>query len=176
MIDYETPRYESRLVARAAKMPLPTFRSYLSRGQFRIIGDAEERATAGLAHKFSLRDALGFAVAAALIRAGADPKKAFEAGMIQFAHTATAGHDGHERLPGHVFDERECGGTYMLFFPESGAARILSEVGGHLVTESLLKDPLTGETDIPMLARINPIRLQVFEALGIDPRSEQAAA
>jgi hypothetical protein len=157
MIDYETPRFKSSDVASAAGMPAATFRSYFRRGQFRVYGDANLADTHGLPNLFSLRDALGFAVATALMRAGAEPKQAFEAGMLTFAHTGD-----EDRDPGRTYDIHEQGDTIMLFDPASGKAR-LEAVDGDISFHRLF----VGAGDALLILKINPIEQRVFHVLDV---------
>lgn len=164
MIDYNEPKYESRLVAEAAGLPIDTFRSYFRRGHFRILGHAKEASAHGLPHKFSLRDAMGFAVAGALISAGADPKDAFNAAMIGFAHSSSGA-----RTPSGVFDIREHGFTVMVFFPASGAERIIAMQDAIGFADAFI-DPHTGRRSPSIVLLLNDIERAVFSALNVDDR------
>lgn len=122
MLDYATPRFKSSEVAKAAGVPLNTFRTLFKRGQFRMIGKTDAPASAhGLPHLFSLRDALGFAVAIELMRAGEDATRAWKIAMLDFAHTGDTVRD-----PGALFDAREHGSTFLLTWPGVDFGRVVS--------------------------------------------------
>ncbi|UNK79074.1 hypothetical protein MNQ96_16255 [Sphingopyxis granuli] len=123
MINYHTPRFKTSEVARAAGLNPVTLRAYFARGHFDVPGlDRAEADGDGLPNKFSLRDALLFAVAADLIAAGVSPSAAYRAGL-QFAHTGTM-----DRLPAHLFPK---GLTLLIHRPKSGHTKIIKS-GVHL--------------------------------------------
>lgn len=121
-MQYATPRFESSAVAAACQMAASTFRGHFRRGNFRMVGDVAPASGDGMPHLFSLRDALGFAVAAALMRCGADPVPAFKAGMFTFAHVGN-----EDRAPAHLFDIHERGETLLVYYPETGEARLVAD-------------------------------------------------
>lgn len=92
-----------------------TLRSYFQRGHFRIIG-GEKAQREGLAGLLTGHDVIALAVAERLIKMGAHPALAFDAG-VDFAHFAE---DGRE--PGRLF---ESGFTVLIFDPETGDSRVV---------------------------------------------------
>lgn len=181
-MDYDTARFKSSEVARAAGIEINSFRSYFKRGQFQMVGEAGLEAdgqaaeTHGAAHRWSLRDAMGFAVAGELIRAGADPKAAFNAAMWGFAHMGSiVTEPGPEdqpplRGPGELWDARTIGFTLMAFFPQSGAARVFPlrySEGQRAGMEEILYDPETQQRSTSILVFLNDVEHRVFTTLGV---------
>lgn len=160
-MDYETPRFESSAVAAACEMAASTFRGHFRRGNFRMVGDAVPAAGDGMAHLFSLRDALGFAVAAKLMRCGADPVPAFKAGVLLFAHTGS-----HDRAPAHLFDVREHGETLLVYFPDTGTAEIMASDEVRTLGDLLGRNASAQEAATVLV--LNPLHARVCAALGVE--------
>lgn len=173
MIDYDTPRFKSSEVARAAGIEINSFRSYFKRGQFSMLGETEQvRQSHGHAHLFSLRDAMGYAIAGELIRIGVDAAVSFKAGMWGFAHSSGVEvHPPMEGLPpvrdlGRVWDERVVGSTIMAVFAATGGYRLFPAQGLMNLDDALI-DPETHSRAAAVLLCINDIERRVYEALGI---------
>lgn len=161
MIDYLTPRYKSSEVARAAGISHVTFRSYFRRGYFRVLGDAQKADTNGLPNLFSLRETIGFAVAAHLIDAGVHPKSAWQIGAVQIAHT---GDD--TRLPGRLFDLRERGETLVVYWPDADKGRVLAADDVKSIYD-LGMGATQGLHESAVVVSLNGVERRVFLALGI---------
>jgi hypothetical protein len=133
---------------------LNTLRSYFQRGWFRIVGGeaAKSRGSAGL---LTLHDVLAVGVARPLIEAGAEPRLAFEAGLV-FAHF---GEDGRD--PGGTFDLVKCGFTVMVFFPSDGACRILATKDA-LHFNDLFVHPRTGARETGLHLLLNDVEKSVL--------------
>ncbi|WP_414901292.1 hypothetical protein ACMT1E_15045 [Sphingomonas flavalba] len=163
MIDYHSPRFKTSEVARAAGIPAPTFRSYFSRQQFRVIGEMSQKADIfGLPNLFSLTDALGFAVAVRLISIGADPKSAWEVAMLKFAHTGD-----EDRPPAHMFDIHEKGETLLIYWPDEGKGRLVAANDVDLISAMGLSWGQPNAVEAANTILLNPIEQRVFAALGI---------
>jgi hypothetical protein len=127
MTDYTSPRYNTDAAARAAGITSGGLRMYFARRQFRLLKEMD----AASAHrprariKYSLRDALGFAVAGAAIRLGLSPYAAFNAGMVKFAHAPQANADQLVTSPGR--DQR-----LMIFTGQSAKPTIVSTADADL--------------------------------------------
>lgn len=167
-IDYHSPRFKSSDVARAAGVPLNSFRTYFKRGQFRMVGQTDAPAGShGLPHLFALRDAMGFAIAAELIRAGVDAADAWQIGMWSYAHTADEG-----RNPGELFDHADHGFTYLLTWPGIQSGRVVS--GKELDDPNrahpvvLLTPPGQPRQRTFRLTLVNAIERAVFAVLGLN--------
>ncbi|MGB6185139.1 MAG: hypothetical protein WBF65_08475 [Sphingopyxis granuli] len=155
MINYHTPRFKTSEVAQAAGLNPVTLRAYIARGQIEMPSlNRAEADGVGRAATFSLRDALHIAVGASLIRAGADPAKAFFAAFA-WAHAGNA-----KRLPAMLYAE---GLTVMIFDNASGEFRVIPFVGK--------VDPLDFFADDYGASRIivllNEVQRDVFAALGV---------
>lgn len=162
MTDYTTPSYKTSEVARASMLGPSALRNYFAREHFAQIGlDRREPDGDGLPTLFSLRDALTIATAARLIRAGAEPKPAFQA-ALRWAHTGST-----DRLPGHVFDE---GLTLLLFYPETGHNKVVA-ANGAVALDELFSDPSASRPGfiypVPIVVVLNDICDTVFAALRV---------
>ncbi|WP_203311113.1 hypothetical protein [Sphingomonas beigongshangi] len=174
MIDYDTARFKSSLVAAAAGIEINTFRAYFKRGHFLMLGETEQLAAShGVAHMWSLRDALGFAIAGELIRVGVDAGKAFKAAMWGFAHVGSMQFDPPipgmppARQPGELWDAQQVGFTFMAFFPATGAVRVFPASNQIQIAEAI-EDPETHKPSASVLLFLNDIETRVLEALGVD--------
>ncbi|WP_296220030.1 hypothetical protein [uncultured Sphingomonas sp.] len=174
MLDYDTARFKSSQVAAAAGIEMNTFRAYFKRGHFKMIGETERLAsTHGAAHFWSLRDAMGFAIAGELIRAGADAGAAFDAGMWGFAHIGSAVVDPPiagappMRNPGELWDARTVGFTAMAFFPATGNVNVFP-FRHQFDWEDVLLDPKTKERSASILLFLNDVERRVFDSLGLN--------
>ena len=174
MIDYDAPRFKSSEVARAARIEINSFRSYFKRGQFSMLGETEQqRQGHGYAHWFSLRDAMGFAIAGELIRLGVDASVSFKAAMWGFAHVGSVEFDPPiegeppAREVGQLWDARSQGFTIMVVFPGTGAVRVFPTY--HQMTlEQAFSDPESRTFAPSVLLFINDIEARVYAELGID--------
>ena len=111
-------------VARACEMPVTTFRTMFARGHFRAVGKFRERDSNGLPHLFSLRDAVGLAVASRLMKvAPVTASRAFEIGALHFGHMS----EGPEREPAKAYNFRQSGYTLLAYFPDTDAYRLIAE-------------------------------------------------
>lgn len=173
-VDYHTARFKSSEVAKAAGIEINSFRSYFKRGQFRMLGETEELAAGqGASHRWSLRDAMGFAIAGELIRAGVDASAAFNAGMWGFAHISSgisvpAPKDQLPlRNPGELWDFGAFGSTIMAFFPATSNVRVFP-VRHKLDINDALYDPQTRTRATSILLYLNDIEQRVFTVLGLN--------
>ncbi|HXH15377.1 MAG TPA: hypothetical protein VNJ10_04525 [Sphingomonas sp.] len=177
MIDYHTPRFKSSQVAAAANLEINRFRTFFKRGQFTLDSDTGKPAAVhGVAHLWSLRDAMGFAIAGDLIHAGADASPAFKAGM-SFAHLGSMTFDPPipgtppAREPGELWDARVVGFTFMAFFPISGGMKLFPTF--HQIDMSdVIYDPISRSRAPCILLFLNDIESRVFEVLGINRTAE----
>jgi hypothetical protein len=167
-LDYDTPRIETRLVAEAAGMKPATMHSYYHRQHFRTVGNVEKHRANGMPDLFSLRDAIGIAVAHALIKAGASARAAFEAAMFHFAF----GSAGNGRNPGELFDEREHGDTFMAFYPESGRCQVFAVDSDAIPRRDLFPAGEEGEDEGLILIKLNgPVKRAVAALASVDARA-----
>lgn len=173
MIDYHTPLYKSSQVAAGAGLQIDRFRNYFKRDQFKLISETGKRAEVhGVAHLWSLRDAMGFAIAGDLIHAGVDAGAAFNAGMWGFAHVGSGASEPPVpgalpmRNPGELWDPRTVGFTFMAFFPASGAARLFATFD-KIDMSDVMNDPQTGRRSPSILLFLNDIERRVFDVLGV---------
>lgn len=158
MRDHNSPRFKSSEVALAAGTSPITFRSYFARGHFRVMGDDTKLADAnGLPHLFSLRDALGFALAIRLVKLGQHPEKAWAIAMTKFAHSG-----GQDREPGKLFDVRQRGETMFLYWPDLDDAALIA--GDEVLSLSALRTGEAGREAVIVIA-LNPLVHQVCAAL-----------
>ena len=174
MIDYHTPLYKSSQVAAGAGLAIDRFRNYFKRDQFKLIGETGKRAEVhGVAHLWSLRDAMGFAIAGDLIHAGVDAGAAFTAGMWHFAHVGSGASyppipgEPPMRDPGELWDARTVGFTFMAFFPGSGGVKLFPTFHQIDMTDAIY-DPITRRRAPSILLFLNDIEARVFETLSID--------
>ena len=162
MIDYTTARFKTSDVARAAGIPAPTFRSYFSRQQFRVIGEMSKKADIyGLPNMFSLRDALGFAVAIRLISAGVEPKAAWKTAMLEYAHSGD-----EDRDPAAMFDIHEKGETLLVYWPDAGEGGLLP-ADDITSLHSVVHAPMHGSQEAAIIIVLNHVERRVFAALGV---------
>lgn len=164
MTDYQTPCYKSSEVARAAGISHVTFRSYFRRGYFRVLGDAQKANTNGLPNLFSLREAIGFAVAARLIDAGVHPKSAWQVGAVQVAHTGDSA-----RLPGRLFDLRERGETLVVYWPDTDEGKVIAADDVKSIYDLGL-GATEGRQEAAIVVSLNTVEKRVFLALGVEHR------
>lgn len=157
MINYHTPRFKTSEVAVAAGLKPVTLRAYFARGQVHLPGlDRAEADGDGLPNTFSLRDALHIAVAAALIRAGAEPAKAFYAALA-WAHAGD-----EKRLPAMLYAK---GRTVMIFDNASGKSRVI-QFEGKVDPLEFFADDYGAASRIIVL--LNQVQRDVFAALGVN--------
>lgn len=160
MIDYQTPLYRTSEVAMACGIPAGTLRSFFRRGQFRVIG--KEREGEGLAHYFSLRDAMTFALATKLVAIGIDAEKAFNAAVLHFAHTGD-----EKRDPAALYDVHEKGLTAFVYWPDSDNAEVIGEEDIAGLYQLRLSTEATPREGAAVIVILNYIETAVFAALEV---------
>lgn len=171
------PVFSSSQVAKAAGMTYANFRAYLAREStgWRPIGDMHAKAAErnGEGHSFSIYDALGYALAADLVRHGVDPKDAFKRGMLDFAHSGGDEWDGAsgfaKRDPGNVFDPGTYGRTIFAYALGEGRGQCLplKTLAG---PSNLFFTPDRRHAASVILIDLNKLRDRTFNALGLDAR------
>ncbi|CAN5203474.1 hypothetical protein BH10PSE13_BH10PSE13_00170 [soil metagenome] len=156
MSSYE-PIYTSTQVANAAGMTAVNFRAHLMRGHWRVIGAKAGRN--GQSHKFSIFDAVGYALAYQLEMSGVDPKTAFDRAMTDFAHGGNADRDA-----GDVMDYVRHGLTIYVYCP---GAPVGECVGSKHVADavSLFIPPMCERAERAILINMNDLRRRVELAL-----------
>lgn len=80
-MDIREITFGSARIAEAAGLTHANFRSLLTRGGWRIVGNGRAATANGKGHAFTVVEALGYAVAARLLRLGAPPALAFQLGV-----------------------------------------------------------------------------------------------
>ena len=164
------PVFTSAQVAKAAGMSHAKFRAHLSRGNWTIGSASKKAAALGEGHLFSIYDALGYALANALMSMGVDAKTAFDRAMLDFAHVGDTAYQGTTpimRNPGDVFPLKH-GMTIYSYVP--GTAR------GECYATKITPDPLMffsvngGFAEQAIVIQLNLLRLRVFASLGFDAR------
>lgn len=159
MIDYHTNRFTTRQIATASGIEPVTLRSLFSRGHFRVIG---EKGVPGEATLFSLRDAMHYALSARLMQLGVAAKTAFEL-AIQFSHMGD-----EDRLPAALFDIRERGESFFVYWPDRGQASIVASDAINSIAD------LQWSPNVPdyafQIVQLNQLENQVFTSLGVDRR------
>jgi hypothetical protein len=160
-VDLTEKQFTSAKMAEAAGMSPANFRAYLSRGLWRMIGTPAE--SNGFGHKFSIHDALGFALARQLVDYGVEPKKAFDRAMRYFAHVGD-----EDREPGGVFDDT-LGYTLYAYSHETGRGGCIATKRLSDAAELLPPQP-DGRGETVVLINLNRLRERVFRAFGLDAR------
>lgn len=155
------PTFSTQQIAEAAGMTSANFRQYLSRGHWRIVGNAQPAESAGKGHLFTINDALGYALAARLVQRGVDAKVAFESAMFDFALSSNQ----MDRKPGEVFDPR-MGRTWFILNPAAPKGRILL-VGPDNTAAEVFANSSAVEM---VIIDLTDLRDTVFHSLGLDAR------
>lgn len=162
-LDYVTPKYGTSAVAKACEMNANTFRGHWMRGNFKKMGplDRKEASADGLPHLFSLRDAMGLAAAAELMRAGVPPGDAYQIAMWEFAHFA---HDGRE--PAQMYDIASHGFTVLIYHPGLRRGGVIP-MKDSLGFADLFKFPGVEGRHASIVVLLNDIERKVFWSLGV---------
>lgn len=164
------PVFSSSQIAHAAGMTATNFRAHLSRGNWRIIGEAQPAEVFGKGHLFTIYDAVGFALAHQLVARGVEPKLAFELAMFDFAHIAAGPLPGTEltRQPGGVFNLKQ-GYTLYVYCPGAKRGQCIATADIQDAVE-LIITPEGGIASSAIIINLNELRSRVFNALGLDER------
>lgn len=167
------PIFSSAEIAKASGMSHVNFRAYLARETtgWRPVGPyALTAEKSGTGHRFSIYDAMGYALAAQLVAHGVDPKTSFDRAMHDFAHVGgdELQPDGTSlvRDPSDLYDVKH-GRTFYVFNPGQSRGRCVAQRTITDVMSLLL--PGGGQTAASAIViDLNSLRRRVFDALGIE--------